>query len=778
VRQWRRTKEWIEPQGVAVPESLRAAVGGHPLVAETLVRRGLTKVEEVQAFLDPALYDPAPASDLPGLTTAADRLEEAVRQREIICVWGDFDVDGQTATAVLFSALQDLGALVAHHIPSRRRETRGLDRPALEQLINEGVRLILTCDTGINAHEAVGYAQVRDVDVVVTDHHDLPPSLPSARAIVNPKMLPPGHPLRELPGVGVAYKLVEEIYDRAGRPEEAARYLDLVALGIVADVAVLAGDVRYLLQRGLEVLRRTERAGLQALTELAELDPARLTEDHIGFVLAPRLNALGRLADAGVAVEFLTTRDPARARILAAKLDSLNTRRKLLCDQVEQAVEEQIEHDPSLLEYAALVLNHPSWPAGVIGIVASRLTERHNRPVVLIATPPDKLGRGSARSIEGCNITEALAANREMLVRFGGHPMAAGFAIEPELIPKFRRALSHTVEDMLDKVGEEPALQIDSYLPLADLSLGLVEDLRRLAPFGPGNPPLTLASRNLTLVGHRCVGRGGEHLALTVEDEEGTVQRAIWWRGAGSTLPQGRFDLAYTVRVNDYRGERGVQVEWVDARQVCEPPVPLRKPQMQVVDLRQEADPHGALVQLRGREEVQVWAEAEARAEVAGRDRRELVPSDHLAIWTIPPGPGVLRDVLKKVAPGEVFLFGIDPGLDRLEPFLKRLAGLIKHDLRSGEGQVDISTLAAATAQQETTVRLGIAWLAARGCLAVSGEDGDGTWVAKGDGEARDDMAEVTARLRALLEETSAYRTYFAHADAATLIGDRPERAP
>ena len=780
-------KEWIEPLDVIVPEELRVAIGGHPLVAKTLARRGFTEVEAARAFLDPDCYRPAPSTDLPDMTKAAERLERAIRRGETICVWGDFDVDGQTATTLLVSTLRDLavrqsspqgavvqatGDPVAYHIPNRQRESHGLNLPVLKRLIAEGVNLVLTCDTGVTAHEAIVHAQARGVDVVVTDHHDLPPILPPAHAVVNPKMLPDAHPLRELPGVGCAYKLAQALYDRAGRTEDVAQYLDLVALGIVADVAVQTGDTRYLLQRGLEALRHTERLGLRVMMEVAELNPDWLTEEHIGFVLGPRLNALGRLADANVAVELLTARDLTRARILATGLEGLNARRKLLCDQVTKAAQAQIERDPSLLEHAALVLSHPSWPAGVIGIVASHLVEQYGRPTLLIATPPGELARGSARSVEGCNVTAAIAAHGEMLASFGGHPMAAGLTIDPQRIPEFRRALSHTVLEMLGEVKERATLQIDGYLSLADLSLGLVEELERLAPFGPGNPPLTLASRGLSLRSHSPVGRNGEHLQLIVEDEEGTAQKAIWWQGAGSSLPQGRFDLAYVVRASDYRGQRAVQVEWLEARPVEAPAVALRPepPAVEVVDYRRVPSPRQLLERLRAQGDVQVWSEAGARAEVGGQDRYELSASKALVIWTTPPGPSELQTVLEKVSPKTVYLLGIDPGLDHPQKFLKRLAGLTKRALNSNQGRAKVSTLATATAQREVTVRVGITWLAARGHLAVLGEDGDEVHLAVGSQRVSADLPRITAQLRALLEETVAYRAHFARADKETLI--------
>lgn len=782
--------EWVEPSDIHVPQELQAAVGGHLLVAQTLVRRGIDDVQAARAFLDPDCYWPAPPAELPNMAVAVERLERAFRRGKTVCVWGDFDVDGQTATTLLVSTLTDLAARlgspqagrIRYHIPNRQRESHGVNLPVLKQLIAEGVDVVLTCDTGVTAHESIAYAQARGVDVVVTDHHDLPPVLPPACAVVNPKMLLDTHPLRHLPGVGCAYKLAEALYQRAGWPEGVAQHLDLVALGIVADVAVQTRDTRYLLQRGLQALRHTDRLGLRVMMEIAELAPDRLTEEHIGFVLGPRLNALGRLADAQLAVEFLTTDDLERARILATELEGLNAQRKLLCEQVMQAAEAQIQRDPSLLEQAALVLSHPSWPAGVIGIVAGRLAERYHRPTVLIASPPDELAHGSARSVGGYNITAAIAAHADMLESFGGHPMAAGLSIAPERVPEFRRALSRTVQDMFGEVEGGATLQIDGFLSLADLSLDLVEELERLAPFGPGNPPLVLVSKGLSLMSHSPVGRGGEHLQLIVEDEEGVAQQVIWWQGTGLSLPQGRFDLAYVVRASDYRGQRAVQVEWIDARPVEMPAAVLHppRPAVEVVDHRGVPDPRSLLEQLRAREDLWVWGEAEARAEVAGLDRYQLISTSSganglaspriLVIWTAPPGRAELRAVLEAVSPEKVCLFGIDPGLDRPDEFLRRLAGLSKRALKADGGRVSVSTLAAATAQRESTVRAGLAWLAARGHVVMLGEDGDEVCLGVGDQTVDADLPRVTAQLNALLEETAAYRAYFARAGVESLI--------
>lgn len=769
---------WCEPPHVEVPRSLQATVGGHPLVAKTLVRRGIADSRAARAFLNPRHYRPAPPTALPGMTRAAERLERAIEQGETVCVWGDFDVDGQTATTILVSTLRDLGGVVRFHIPNREREGHGVSLSALKGLIEQGIDVLLTCDTGVAAHGAVSYAQEQGVDVIVTDHHDLPQSegataLPPAHAVIDPKMLPQTHALRELPGVGVAYKLAELLDSRAGRGDDMVVHLDLVALGIVADMATQTGDVRYLLQRGLGALRRTDRLGLQVLMDVAELQPEWLTEEHIGFELAPRLNALGRLADATAAVEFFTTDELERARILARQLDGLNARRKMMCDQVTQAAEAQIERDPSLVERGALVLSHPSWPGGVIGIVAGRLAETYHRPTILITAPPGELARASARSIAGCDISAAIAAHGEMLEGFGGHPMAAGLTIEPARIPEFRRAVSRTIEESCeDALSSEPELEIDGYVPLEDLSLDFVEEIERLAPFGPGNPPVTLATRGLTLRSHTAVGRTGEHLKLVVEDRAAVTQQVLWWGGKLSDLPEGPFDLAYTVRASDYRGQRDIQVEWIDARPVEAPETILRpvRQAVKVTDYRHIAKPQRELEQLRGEVRLLVWSEGQSAP--PGVDRYGLTPSDSLAIWTTPPGGPELRAALARVSPQDVYLFAVDPGLTRPKSFLTCLARLAQGALSRSGGTVAVSALAAATAHREETVRLGLAWLEGQGHVVIVQERDDEIQLAPGNGLEREGLTDITERLRALLEETGAYRAHVARADADALVNN------
>ena len=761
----RPRREWREPTPVDAPETLREAVGGHRLVAEHLARKGIVSAQAALRFMSATAYTPAPAGELPDIEPAVERLRRAIDAQERILIWGDFDVDGQTATALLYSALKQRGARVDYHVPNRFSEGHGIHLPTLQRELAGGVALLLTCDTGVSARDAVDYAAGRGVDTIITDHHTLPAQLPAARAVVNPQRLPAGHPLRELPGVGVAYKLIEALAARDGRGCE--ELLDLVALGIVADVMVQVDDTRHLLQRGLERLRLNKRPGLRAILEQAEIAAPELNEGHIGFAIGPRLNALGRLDDANPAVELLTTADWRQARLLAHRLDSYNARRKFLSNQVYESAIAQIQAEPWLLEYAALVLNHSDWHSGVIGIVASRLVEEFGRPAVLIATP-DETGRGSARSVAGLDITAAFGRVAAQLTRYGGHSMAAGLSLPAERVFQFRRALSGVLREMGGSEPSAPALDVSGYLQLPELSLALAEDIERLAPFGNGNPPLTLATRDLKLVSRRGMGRRGEHLRVEVEDDAGNRQRVIWWRGAGKDLPGGRFDLAYTLRSSRYKGEREALIEWLDYRSLGSALTDIKAdaPAWELHDYRASDDPLSALAGAREwYPQAQLWAEAASETMDGAVNRLALRASETLIVWTAPPAAETWAAALATVGPGRLIVFGALP--DSAEPasFLRRLAGLVKFCINQRGGAVGLEALAAATAQTERTVQVGLQALRALGKLdyhvAASGQ----YQLRAADNPPGDELGMIRQRLDMLLRESRAYRTYWLNVD-------------
>jgi single-stranded-DNA-specific exonuclease len=595
--------------------------------------------------------------------------------------------------------------------------------------------------------------------------------LPPADALINPRLLTIAHPLANLSGVGVAYKLAEALLQSIPSPISALTLLDLAALGTVADLVPLIADNRYLVQTGLKTLRNTPRIGLQALFELAELNASNLNEEHIDFSIAPRLNALGRLEDANKAVELLTTGNLSRARILAIEIEGLNTRRKFLCDQVYEAAQNLILADRSKMDAGIIVLAHPDWPIGVLGIVASRLVSSYNRPAILISCSQSGLASGSARSIEGFNITAALAMNKDFLINFGGHPMAAGFSILPEKINEFIRAINYRSPSAIP-ARQEKRLLVDAELPLPMLSLELVQKLEMLAPFGPGNPQPLFVARDLNLVGCSEVGKNKEHLLLTIRGSTNETYKVISWQGAKRKLPEGQFELAYTCRSNNYLGKPGLQISLVDIRDQVKSDVWVTKTSVvvSVVDMR-NSTPSQILdfYKTMQNEQALIWAEALRVSNLVSQNRLHLSLSPILAVWTIPPGPNELIQALKTVQPATIFLFGNDPGLDKMTPFLSRLAGLLKYALEYYQGSCDLRDLAAEMAHRIETVRCGLACLRALGHFQIIENNLILSLSTPGIINTAD-LPREQARLKTYLEETSAYRKYYLTADKSFLV--------
>ena len=577
------------------PPDFAPAAGVHPLVATILWRRGYDTPESARAFMDPAEYCPAPASDLPGMADAVGRLRQAITRGELVRVWGDFDADGQTATSVLVLGLRALGANVDYTIPDRATGHRGLNRDGIARAAEDGVRVLLTCDCGATDFDEIAFARQLGLDVVVSDHHDLahplPPAeansspvadargarqLPDAAAVVNPKRLSPDHPLADLPGVGVAYKVIEGL-TVGMRAEQAAGHaavdfqpgtlLDLVAVGIVADVARLRGDTRHLLQRGLRQLRTKPRPGVRALIRATEIEPANLDADDIGYQIGPRLNAVGRLAQAEWCVELLTTSDVMRAHELAGRIEVLNEQRKALQRRVEHSAFEQIANDPSLLSQPVIVLTSADWDDSIIGVVASTVSNRHRKPAILIAVQPGQNGRGSARSANGIDIHAAIAAHGHLIGACGGHPQAAGFAIHSDQVVAFRDGINAYVSRLgpADRSvsADTPVDAADAVVAWRDVTLDLCEQLERLAPFGCGNPRPVLKSERVRVVRAEPLGRDGNHLALYISDGEDHVTRALWWRSTTPPAANALCDLWFTLHRRFYRGRVSLQVHVV-----------------------------------------------------------------------------------------------------------------------------------------------------------------------------------------------------------------------
>jgi single-stranded-DNA-specific exonuclease len=756
---------WILPDHPAISADLKALIGSDRIVGEALIRRGITQYEQARAFLNSDFYMPANPADLPDLEKAVERILKALRARERIGIWGDFDVDGQTSTTLLVSALRLAGARVEYHIPIRSEESHGITLPKLNEFIKKGIDLFITCDTGITALDAVLECRRLKVDMIITDHHTLGESLPEAFAVVNPQRLNPGHALSYLCGVGCAFELIRHLYTSLGRESQTNQFLDLVTLGTVADIALLKGDNRYLVQKGLQLLQTNPRPSLKAILSLADTNFARLTEEHIGFLLGPRMNAIGRLSDANPMVNFLMSNEPDEIAPFALRLEKWNNERKMLCDQVFKAALSQVESNRSLLDEPILVLDHPNWPAGIVGIVASRLVELYHRPCILLVTPQDGIARGSARSVEGINITQAIAAQKDLLVGFGGHAMAAGLAIQPDQLAAFRNAISRYIRNLKVDTNRPAPVRIDAWVPLQDITLNLVESISRLAPFGAGNPALTLAASDLIIRAKNVIGKTGEHLKLVVEDSSGTSAPVIWWQGAGSPLPEGKFNLAYTVRTSDYKGSPQLQIEWLDYQDAPEPSITLQESPLNVdwADYRLLPPPPDIWQQILV-ENPAIWAEGKVSSELNAVNRLNLQPNPFLVVWNIPPGPQEFKQALEAVHPARIVLLGNITASDQPVNFLRDLASMSLFAIHKKGGWFDINLAAAVSGHRPAAIIAGIKWLCAKGQISILQQPSLDRVQLVETGTPDPRLANVETELKIILRETDAYRQYYLRA--------------
>ena len=530
---------------------LAQELGLSEITASVLVRRGYGDPEQARVFLagEQPLHDPFLLGDMTG---AVERIRAAIAAGKRICVHGDYDVDGICATVLAVLVLRELGADVEWHLPSRFDEGYGVNGGTLERLAEQGCGLVLTVDCGITAVEEVRRARDLGLDVIVTDHHRPAEELPDCPVVAT---RPSTYPFRELCGTGVAYKLGQALLGPDA--DVLRRHIDLVALATIADVVPLVGENRSLAIAGLRALARTQKPGLQALMRVARVDPATVDTGQVGFRLAPRINAAGRLGHPGAALDLLLTEDRDEARRLADRLEELNRDRQAVEDKILRAAIAQVEEWPEAKRRRkAYVVWGEDWHEGVIGIVASRLVERYNRPVVLLAGG-EGLWKGSGRSIPSFDLHAALGGCAQFLERFGGHRAAAGLSILPEWVEPFADAFAAQAEGLLDPDDLVPTTVVDAVLPRgAKLTLDLCEELRRLAPFGLGNPDVTLLAPGCELGELAAVGEG-KHLRFRVQRDGRDAGGAIAF-GQGRQLDRyrrvGRYDVAFRLQENRWNG--------------------------------------------------------------------------------------------------------------------------------------------------------------------------------------------------------------------------------
>ena len=567
-------KRWIvRGQDIECADSLARALDISPILASLLVTRGYPDERSARAFLQPSIDQLHEPYLMLGMREAVSRLLRAIDQAEPILIYGDYDVDGTTGTAVLLRALKLLGAQAGFHVPHRFTEGYGIQQAALEKAVADGYRLVVSVDCGIRAREPLYWARAHGLDVIITDHHlpDDNEGVPPALAVLNPNQRGCSYPDKNLAGVGVAFKLVHALFRERGRESQVSSFLKVVAIGTVADVAKLIGENRSIVALGLKDLGKVANPGLRALIKVADCgDGKGMTAYDLGFRIGPRINAAGRMDAARAVVELFDTRDCEEARRLAEHLDARNQERKDIQQRIFDLAVAELEQAPAAKEHCFVaVIAGEGWHRGVIGIAASKIAERINRPCVVLSIEGE-LAHGSARSIEPYHLLNGLTSCADLFEKFGGHSHAAGITIRSDRIPELRRRLNYHAASCLTEEDLQPSVSIDAELTLDAITFELAQALSALEPFGAGNPRPVFMTRGLRIMSQPRVMKD-KHLKMHLVGSGGRPLETVWWNCLEhlQQTPEtnASIEVAYTIETNTWNGEMRMQLNVEDMRE-------------------------------------------------------------------------------------------------------------------------------------------------------------------------------------------------------------------
>ncbi len=558
--------EWIFKEYSLSKVTEIAKVKALPIsIATVLYNRGFTNLEQIEQFFNPTLQDLYDPFILKDMDKAVERIQTALMNKEKVMIYGDYDVDGITATSLLYLFLYEIGLNTFYYIPDREKDGYGLSKNGIDVAIENGANLIISCDCGINAIDEIDYVNANGLDMIVTDHHEPAETLPKALAILNPKREDDSYPFKELSGVGVAFKMLQGFSQKNNIPiEKLYKHLDLVAIGTAADIVPILDENRILVSKGLEYLNRTNKIGVNSLLKVAGFTSKVLNVVNIVFGLAPRINAAGRLGQASRAVKLLSSFNQREARELASLLERENRdRQNIEKKTIDQAIL-QLNATHDIYKDKIFILSGENWHQGVIGIVASKLKEIYNRPVVMISFQND-IGKGSARSIPDFDLYNAFTECADLLDNFGGHKMAAGLTISKENLPKFQQQLKRISEKLITDEMLQPRMSIECEIEFTEISRNLINHLKKLAPFGPGNMRPVFVARHINITGMpRIVGEN--HLKFKASKDK-TVISAIGWK-LGTLyemlISNRPLDLAFVIEENEWNGVKDIQLNIKD----------------------------------------------------------------------------------------------------------------------------------------------------------------------------------------------------------------------
>ena len=626
---------------------------------------------------------------------------------------------------------------------------------------------MITCDTGISEIEAGQYCAEQGVALIITDHHSLPQQLPRALSLINPRFLPEAHPFYTLAGVGTAFQLAKAVALELLPSYPFENLLDLVALGTLADVANLSGENRLLSRMGLIQLRNSKRMAIRILLENAKVPQPFLSDDHINFLLAPRMNSIGRLGDANPMVEFLTSTNSQFVNTVALMIEGLNGQRRILTEEVYLAAKNQLEREPSLLKSPVLIVSHRGWPGGVLGLVASRLVQIYRKPAVVLNAIEGGSARGSARSMQGINIIQAISKCSEVLDTFGGHPMAAGLSLQIGNLSKFKRMLAEAVASISPPEPPEETLEIDDFITLSEVDSALSDQIDKLSPYGPSNPAIVLAARDVNIIGMKSIGRNREHTKLTVQDGSGIAREVIHWQSTGENYPEGKFDLAFTLKSGSFKGEQQLSLEWIGFRTTLPVNLDLFLPaQIEVLDRRKLRPVISEILKLANQEGNIIFCEGQLARKIPNTINRTTIhKTDNLILATVPADWEILSEILDKANPQSVTVYDFSSGEETLKGFLHLISGLSQFAITNREGKINLLDIAILCNQSICVTGLGLDWLSCRGDIATKFIDEVTLKISAPGEQDPNRLPLVTEALKQAFQETTAFRHYFRNAE-------------
>lgn len=671
----------LKNYNIKTPKELIRACDGNEFLARILFNRGIDTYEKALEILDSNRYVPFNVLDFPRINEAVDMILTSINNNEKILVYGDYDVDGVTATTVLTDGLRKLGAEVIFHVPDRFSEGYGMNLEVIRGLDKENVKLIITCDCGISNFDEIDLAKQMGIKVVLTDHHTIGAELPNADVVVNPKLLEEGHKARNISGCAMAYYVIKALYNRLGREEETDNYLDLVSLSLLADVVPLVDESRYLLKKGLPYLYNSDRIGMRALLEQIG-KPVENTED-ISFQIAPRINAAGRMDSATIPVEMFLTDDMDTAKEYAARIETYNTDRKNIQKEIFESAQRIVEEDKK--NKKILVIFGEAWHHGVTGIVAGKICELYRKPTIILTTTEDGENVvGSARSVEDVNIYEVLSKHKEYLTKFGGHSGAAGLSLLKTNLDSFTKALEQYADIYFEEVADEK-IYADINLNIKDINEGILELISKLEPYGEAFDSPIFCSKDVNIISDAIKGAG--HHFMVIEDKDSSHINAVKWNSGMDSFQRQHADLLYTIYKDTFNGNNEIKLK-ID----------------QIADYFDESQTQVEYIKRIGTSIEEVLGEfkgaeifyegpASYKPNLPTRTLEAIKETEKIILYSVPRNKERLKQLIKKTNANIIVEnYNYVPQYS-LEQFMKMFLGNVKYLINNKEGMTTISEM-------------------------------------------------------------------------------------